>query len=142
MNAILREGMGRNVLLNVGGVKRSLIFNNKMRKGRRCRAQMLNLPVRREPNREKQRPSTSKGCEVCGRDDVPLDKAHWVPESKGGYSRPYNILRLCPNCHRSLDRGDKNIEYKTRCVLLFRETRKLLEPPLADSEKKLSYCLL
>ena len=66
-------------------------------------------------------------CEICGEQFSSLDKAHWKENAKGGSTRSNNILNLCPNCHRKLDRGDKEVIEKGRKSLLFREVNKLFQ---------------
>ena len=131
---------GQKRLAQRWGVKKNQIFSTSMRGGRRCWAQMLNLPVRRLDSEEPEHRSSYlkplRGCEICGVADLPLDDAHWVPASNGGSDQPHNILHLCPNCHRRLDTGNTEIESKAKSVLLFREVNKLLMSPLDDSEKK------
>jgi len=43
-------------------------------------------------------------CCMCGWDKASIDLAHLVPHSEGGGYTLDNILPLCPNHHRQLDR--------------------------------------
>lgn len=110
---------------------KSLIFSRNLPGSRRSWIQMLNLPFRDLKKYHNNGSRDSKFyCELCKIKDISLDKAHWVENAKGGSSKSFNILNLCPNCHRKLDRGDGLIIDNARAVLLTREVRKLI-----DSEK-------
>jgi 5-methylcytosine-specific restriction endonuclease McrA len=39
-------------------------------------------------------------CEVCGWNQGPRDVHHILPVNKGGKNELYNLITLCPNCHR------------------------------------------
>lgn len=123
-----RKGWGQKRLANRWNVKRATIFGTSMRGGRRCWVDMLGLNARRTSDtgaQEKQR--QTKSCELCGVQGVELDGAHWVADAAGGSSASYNILKLCPNCHRKLDRDDLEVVGACREVLLYREAKKLIE---------------
>ncbi|BCS91307.1 MAG: hypothetical protein ARM1_0764 [Candidatus Micrarchaeota archaeon] len=51
-------------------------------------------------------------CRACGfnfikKDGKPyVEVAHIVPLYKGGLDHPSNMVALCPNCHKKLDKGD------------------------------------
>jgi hypothetical protein len=117
------------------GVSRNLIFANNLRGGRRSWIQMLALEkkghVQEQDKGEKELPS----CEICG-EEVSLDKAHWKEHTKGGSTKAQNILNLCPNCHRKLDRGDKYRTEKGREVLLFREAKKIFDKKITEETPK------
>lgn len=134
----VKKKYGQKRLVQRWGVPRNIVFSMSMRGGRRCWVQMLGLPVRRSGTQDSEPPHSlpPEECEICGADDLPLDGAHWVPVSSRGSNQSYNILRLCPNCHRRLDTGDQNTERAARSALLYRETCKLLDAPLSDSAKK------
>ena len=117
------------------GVSRNLIFANSLRGGRRSWVQMLDLEKRGNPTKQKGGKIKTKGCEICGK-NMSLDKAHWKKHTRGGSTKAENILNLCPNCHRKLDRGDKYTTEKGREALLFRETRKILDSRITDETPK------
>lgn len=131
----LEKRWGQKRLATRWGVARSLVFSSHMRGRRRSWVQMLGLTVRHaeeakpSPGRSRHRPE----CEICGWSDGPLDGAHFIPYSEGG-SRGWNILRLCPNCHRRLDSHDKEILERAKGALLERETRRILAEERDPSE--------
>jgi hypothetical protein len=122
------KGWGQKRLATRWGVKRATIFTTARRGNRRCWAEMLGLNVRRtaddQPRAQRQ---DEMACEVCGVAGLRLDGAHWVAAAAGGSAASYNILKLCPNCHRKLDRDDIEAVGACREVLLFREAKKLIE---------------
>lgn len=126
----LKKKWGQKRIANRWGVPRGLIFARSLKGGRRSWVQMLNLPVRRldgKPVSQKQVGAAIEACEICSKSDVSLDKAHWVSAAEGGSNKSFNMLKLCPNCHRRLDRGNSEITEEARRILLFREARKLIE---------------
>ena len=112
-------------------VKRSLIFSKSMRGGRRSWIQMLDLPLKSHKPKEIIR-EENYSCEICGETNISLDRAHWKENVKGGSTKVYNILNLCPNCHRRLDNGDIKIIEKGRKVLLFREVSKIFNSKITE----------
>ncbi len=74
--------------------------------------------------------SELKLCEICG-EETYLEEAHFIPKEKGGPNCFMNIIKLCPNCHTKLDRGDIKIEEVARNILLERNIKslKLKLPP-------------
>jgi predicted restriction endonuclease len=96
---------------------------------------MLNLPVRRESMLENKAQVTIESCEICNVSDVNLDDAHWFASTHGGSKKFYNILKLCPNCHRKLDRDDPITIELCREKLLFREVKKLIESNSATPKR-------
>lgn len=52
-------------------------------------------------------------CAICDVSDdvVSLELAHLVPISNGGESSEKNLTILCPNCHKTLDRQPREIEF-------------------------------
>jgi predicted HNH restriction endonuclease len=44
-------------------------------------------------------------CEIC-KGIFELDKHHIQSKSLGGDDQPYNLIGVCPNCHRQVHRGD------------------------------------
>ena len=50
-------------------------------------------------------------CEVCHLVTY-IERHHIQSKSKGGNNKPYNIARLCPNCHNLVHRGDIVLEGK------------------------------
>ena len=52
---------------------------------------------------EKTYHNTSK-CQTCGREgtkEIPLERDHWIPVSKGGRSNTSNLAVLCRTCNQS-----------------------------------------
>ncbi|MEN5347402.1 HNH endonuclease signature motif containing protein [Achromobacter mucicolens] len=52
-------------------------------------------------------------CAICDVSDdvVSLELAHLVPISNGGEPSEKNLIILCPNCHKTLDRQPREIEF-------------------------------
>ncbi|MEN5160015.1 HNH endonuclease [Achromobacter spanius] len=52
-------------------------------------------------------------CAICDVSDdvVSLELARLVPISNGGESSEKNLIILCPNCHKTLDRQPREIEF-------------------------------
>ena len=123
----IKKGWGQKRLANRWGVKRELIFSTGMRGGRRSWVMMLNLKARRRGDSVVSTPARKIACELCQIPEVSLDRAHWVSDRHGGSASAYNILNLCPNCHRKLDRDDPETVSKCREILLFRECRRIIE---------------
>jgi 5-methylcytosine-specific restriction endonuclease McrA len=44
-------------------------------------------------------------CEVCGWNQGPRDVHHIVHVSNGGKNELFNLITLCPNCHRLAHRN-------------------------------------
>lgn len=44
-------------------------------------------------------------CAVCSWSEDTLDVHHILPLSKGGADEEYNLIALCPNCHRLAHKG-------------------------------------
>lgn len=63
-----------------------------------------------------------KKCDICGELSY-LDKHHITSKSKNGTNEKYNIINVCPNCHRLIHAGDIIVEGKfmttTGIVLLW-----------------------
>jgi hypothetical protein len=124
------KGLGQKRLANRWGVQRNLIFGTNLRGARRSWATMLNLDVRRlnAESASGVSPSQSKlTCEICNAFETFLDGAHWISNRDGGGTQSYNILRLCPNCHRKLDRDDPTTTILAMETLLFREAKRIVE---------------
>jgi HNH endonuclease len=132
----VKQQWGQKRLAARWGVKRSTIFSTSMRGGRRSWSQMLRLNVRRPDGELPTAPAVSSQCEACGVSDVGLDDAHWVSNSNGGSSATHNIIKLCPNCHRQLDRGDSAKISACRELLLFREVKRIIENGKDTAAKK------
>jgi 5-methylcytosine-specific restriction endonuclease McrA len=136
----VKRKWGQKRLANRWGVPRNLIFAKNLRGKRRSWSQMLNLPVRLlEKEKLGEEKIQDQGCEICLETDIALDRAHWVAASKGGSNRTYNILNLCPNCHRKLDNEDEKTVRQAKETLLFREVKKIIQnhPDTQLSKKKL-----
>jgi hypothetical protein len=117
------------------GVGRVTIFYSVPRSGQRSWVEMLNLPMRRELPDKSLESIANPACEICGANDVGLDEAHWFADRHGGSTKSYNILKLCPNCHRKLDRDDPITIELCREKLLFREVKKLIEDNSATPKR-------
>lgn len=62
-----------------------------------------------------------KKCDICGELSY-LDKHHIQSKSKCGTNEKYNLIRICPNCHRLIHVGDIIVEGKfmtTSGIVLF-----------------------
>ncbi len=127
----VKSGWGQKRLAQRWGVSRNLIFSLNMHGGRQSWAQKLGLKVRRI---EDKLPVIKKRsfCEISPEHDAPPDKAHWIARKDGGDSSCSNILLLCPNCHRKLDRDNKKVTRQAKETLLFRETKKVIEKTKSD----------
>lgn len=119
------KGWGQKRLANRWGVARGLIFSSYPAR-KRCWVKMLNLNVRRDESKT-EKISLGPKCEICQTSGLTLDNAHWVDASFGGSSKSHNILKICPNCHRFLDQGNKSTIERARKLLLLREAKKLIE---------------
>lgn len=140
-----KKEWGQKRLADRWGVGRNLIFAIRLRGGRRSWAKMLNLRVRPSGN-QSDRHATSKRarlCEICDEFVTSLDKAHWISDRNGGGTQSFNILHLCPNCHRKLDRDDLVTTRQAKEILLFREAERVIETGRdshAKREKLLRVC--
>lgn len=107
---------------------KSLIFGRNLRGGRRSWVEMLNLPRLNTQLLDSAKTIVKRDaiCEVCEESNVSLDRAHWIENKDRGSAKSENILKLCPNCHRKLDRNDETIVETARGILLLREVQKLL----------------
>ena len=126
----IEKRWGQKRLANRWGVQRNLVFATNLRGARRSWAKMLNLDVRRLNGENTSAPSPSDSkltCEICSAFDTFLDNAHWISNRNGGGTQSYNILRLCPNCHRKLDRDDPATTTQAMEILLFREAKRIIE---------------
>jgi hypothetical protein len=135
----IEKGWGQTRIANRWGVQRNLIFSTYKRGGFRCWAKMLKLPVRRLDQRTDLRIAVSKGkrvCEVCEKFEQYLDEAHWISNRDGGGKQSFNILRLCPNCHRKLDRDDPATTKYAKEILLFREAKRIIETGRDSNTKR------
>ena len=123
----VEKGWGYRKLANRWGVSKDTICTNRGRA--RSWVEMLSLPARREFSETASKTKTTSypTCEICNTSDVGLDEAHWFANAHGGRKKSYNILKLCPNCHRKLDRDDPIMIELCREKLLFREVKKLIE---------------
>ena len=133
----IEKRWGQKRIADRWGVPRGLIFSNNLRSRRRCWATMLNLPVRRlEQQADLQSRASDRKltCEVCGRLEN-LEAAHWIRHAEGGGRQSFNILRLCPNCHRKLDRDDPITTERAKEILLFREAKRIIEKGQGSNAK-------
>jgi hypothetical protein len=136
----IKRGWGQKRLANHWGVKKELVFAENLLPGRTCWVKKLKLEgqVRRLRDAENTLEPEPKGkrCELCKAEDLALDKAHWVSRASGGSSRRFNILSVCPNCHRKLHYDDKPTLKKACEVLLLREATKVIEGKLPEDQKR------
>ena len=124
----IKKEWGQTRLANRWGVRKATVFSRSLRGGRRSWSEMLGLPVRRASGQSGTKAATlaRPACEICGWAEGKLDGAHFIPRASGG-PRGWNILQLCPNCHRRLDSGDREVLLKAKEVLLMREASRLLD---------------
>lgn len=135
----IEKGWGQMRIASRWGVDRNLIFVTNTRGRRRSWVEMLNLPVRRldkQANQHIREPDQTLTCEVCGEFKQYLDRAHWISATDGGGRQSFNILRLCPNCHRKLDRDDPTTTERAKEILLFREAKRVVETSRDSSAKQ------
>jgi len=126
----IEKGWGQQRIASRWGVRKNLVFCSNPRTRNRCWVEMLNLPVRRAKDQsDPPAPGADHRikCEVCEEYGEHFDGAHWISAAAGGGTQRFNILRLCPNCHRKLDRGDPTTTERAKEALLFRETTRILE---------------
>ncbi len=137
----LHGNIGQKLFARRWEVSKNLIFANNLRGGRRSWVQMLNL-AKKSYRKLEQVKEENKGCEICGEKNIALDKAHWKENVEGGSSKSNNILNLCPNCHRRLDRNDIQTIEKGRSVLLFREVKRIFDNKITKDtpQELLSLC--
>lgn len=134
----VEKGWGQQRIATRWGVRKNLVFTSNPRTRNRCLAEMLNLPVRRvqeKSNALSPQADHRLKCEVCEEYGEFFDGAHWIGASAGGGTQGFNILLLCPNCHRKLDRDDPTTTERAKEALLFREARRLIETG-RDSDAK------
>jgi hypothetical protein len=124
----VNKGWGYRRLGKRWGIDHNVICVSRKRSGFRSWVEMLNLPARRESSsNQNAQPIVQIACEICDVNDVGLDIAHWFADKDGGSTKSHNVLKLCPNCHRKLDRDDSITTELCREKLLFREVKKLIE---------------
>lgn len=126
----LEKGWGQRRLSKRWGVLPNTVFVSRPRNGFRCWAEILNLTVRRTDEQMSVNSAASERtltCEVCEEFETHLDRAHWISNEEGGGTQSFNILRLCPNCHRKLDRDDSATTERAREILLLREAKRIIE---------------
>lgn len=102
------------------GTTKGMIFGHGPAAKRNCWIIQLKLKKRNTNNSPKNNSKNKKViCEICGIDNVTLDKAHWIDNAKGGPRHQWNILNLCPNCHRKvdIDRDSKTINAMEKAIL-------------------------
>jgi hypothetical protein len=109
------------------GCSKGLIFDNNLRGGKRSWTQMLNLQKRSGVITDKADIRTRLQCENCNIEILSLDGAHWVERVNGGSEDSSNIAKLCPNCHRMLDRNHSKTIESVRKALLYRVSKSIIE---------------
>jgi hypothetical protein len=134
----LEKGWGQKRLADRWGVRKNLIFCSNPRARNRCWAEILSLPVRRieaesvllnqkpVPKQKAVSAVSKPKCEACNEQGTHFDRAHWISAASGGSTQRFNILRLCPNCHRKLDRDDATTIERCKASLLYREAKRIL----------------
>lgn len=115
----LHGNMGQKRVANRWGVPRALIFG-PLAGRRRSWVQRLCLAKKEKPSAPDHREKLARGCEICPNTSVPPEAAHWIAKRDGGTSSPYNILKLCPNCHTLLDQDDETTTRRACEILLWR----------------------
>jgi len=58
-----------------------------------------------------------KKCEICGWDKTSNDVCHIIPLKEGGRNSIDNVIMLCPNHHRMLDKGPLQRDYLISLVM-------------------------
>jgi hypothetical protein len=128
-----RRGNGKKALANRWHLTRGQIWG-PVGPGRRTWVEMLKLPDKDSTTAKEQSPPASRRCEICGTNDVALERAHWIPRCEGGSTRADNILKLCPNCHTQLDQGDSATLKRARGILLLRAAEAKLQSTMVRDE--------
>ena len=135
----LEKGWGQKRISKKWGVLTNTVFVSRPRNGFRCWAEILNLPVRRTDEQtsvDNTAADRTVTCEVCEEFETHLDRAHWISHENGGGTQSFNILLLCPNCHRKLDRDDPATTERAREILLFREAKRIVETGRDSTEQQ------
>jgi hypothetical protein len=82
--------------------------------------------------------NTCAMCSISG-DEVPLELASITPLYQGGDISENNYLLLCPNCHRYMDMGPREIEFVNFLYQVLRESKLFgnvqLEAIIGDSRR-------
>lgn len=140
----LESDNGQKVFARKWNVNKNLIFGNNLRGGRRSWIQILSLKKKKQLDSSigSITKVTKEACELCGKTDISFDKAHWIENKFNGSTKSENILNLCPNCHRRIDRGDLTLIEKARETLLFRVVTKILKNKVTSvtPKKLVSVC--
>lgn len=98
-----KKNYGQKKLSNRWGVSRSLIFGSNIRRG-----WIDILSLKKKGNKKiVLKKSKLNLCELCD-DDSPLEKAHFIPRSKGGSNNKWNLIKLCGSCHKKFDIKNQN----------------------------------
>ena len=131
-NQYLNGDLGQKRLATRWKINRGQIFGS-LRGSRRNWVEILNLPKKDTSKAILAQPRLSRLCEICN-DDAPLQKAHWIPNSKGGPAKAWNLINLCGSCHTKFDmRGTKELGLKILKTILRREVFKIY---LNEKEEK------
>tara|TARA_Y100000294_G_scaffold111022_1_gene102868 strand:- start:28 stop:627 length:600 start_codon:yes stop_codon:yes gene_type:complete len=132
----LKGDFGQKKLADRWHVARGQIFKAG-RGGRQSWIDILSLPKKNAENVKHGAPSSvSRLCELCN-DDAPLQKAHWIPNSKGGPNKAWNLIKLCGSCHSKFDlRGNKELGLKILKTILKREIIKIITNEKQESYQK------
>jgi hypothetical protein len=124
----LHGTIGQKRLANRWGVPRALIFG-PLAGRRRSWTQRLCLAKKQKPSAPDRRENAARGCEICRNTHVPPESAHWIAKRDGGTSTPFNILKLCPNCHTLLHHGDENTTRRACEILVWRAAESFVSRP-------------
>jgi hypothetical protein len=116
---------------------RHLIFHSNHR-GDRSQSWVSKLGLPKKTKHSAALAGTNKAkfrCEVCGNDEAKPHNAHWIANKDGGGTQRFNIIRLCPNHHHLLDSGDPAVTARSQEILLFRESKRIIETGPDTPEK-------
>jgi len=133
---------GQTKIANKWQVPKGSIFFGNRRTNTPPWTERLGLPVRGQ--KQTVAPAVARQnrnrCEICGTDNVIAVRAHWIANRDGGSKQRFNIIRLCPNHHQLLDAGDPETTESSKQILLFRETKRIIEtgPDSLEKQKELA----
>jgi len=132
----MTEGHSQRELAKRWGVNRHLVFERTMRGNRRCWVDWLRLPRRDEKDVPDRKRAEASRCSLPGCNEADhLDSAHWIAAASGGPTG-WNLVRLCPNHHRALDRGDPEVAKAVEKVALYQAVQSVLQDTkLAEPQK-------
>ena len=102
------------------GLHRISLFGDG--RGRQGWVGHLGLKTRKEDADASQIMKTKnpESCEICGESSAGVEESHYVRAKDGGPKDFFNILNLCPNCHKKLDAGNEKIAWIGKSILMER----------------------